>query len=155
MSKKIIVFLIMGFCMCSCNYYKKKAFNREVQVRNYLLHDHKIVINNPTICMFITGLSSGCQPCEEKQIQFLDTLLKIKNLQSYSKYAIFSDKTIPSSKESQYPDFKILVDTELNLQKHGIDMPYNFIIEFDGFNTLYWEWLTPNNYDLIFSHFKQ
>ena len=132
----IIIFFLIG---CSLPF---KKFKKESEVVNYLADEKNLGIRKKTVVFFITGVSTGCRPCDEELITTLQSIIYSPKLTEHDKYIVTS-----SSKQYLFSEFltsecKVLTDTEYNLQRNGIDLPYNFILEFNKRKKIvYWNWL--------------
>lgn len=151
---RLFLLIILAIIYPSCNFDSKK-FIIEQQVKNYVENVRKIESQNNLLFIFITGYSSGCRPCEDDSMALIDSIFNLKSISNFSKYIVISDKNEDSYKYIRSDAVTVLKDSKYDLQKHGIDFPFNFIIEFDkSFKTIYWEALIPDNFNKIYEIYK-
>ena len=131
---------------------KTKNFIKEKQVKNYVENVCKIESQSKILIIFITGITSECRPCEKGTIALIDSIYEFKNLSGFSKYIIISDNNKDSYKCIKSDSFTVLPVSQYAIQKHGIDFPYNFVIEFDNkYKIIYWESLVSSKFKDIYN----
>lgn len=151
---RLFLFLIPAIIFPSCNSNSKK-FIIEQQVKNYVENVRKIEAKSNLLFVFITGYSSGCRPCEDDTMTLIDSIFNLKSTSNFSKYIVISDKNEDSYKYIPSDRVTVLKDRKYALQKHGVDLPFNFIIEFDNsYKTIYWEELIPDNFNKIYKNYQ-
>ncbi|RPH30454.1 MAG: hypothetical protein EHM93_15835 [Bacteroidales bacterium] len=153
-SIKFIILLIIPI-FCTCCSHKTKKFYREDQLKDFIKIDLEIQSPKNSIFIFLTGVTSGCHPCEDALLNQVDSICKFERLINYSKYIIFTEKNYRTLTYPLQKNVNIIVQKEYQLQKHGVDMPYHLIIEFDKKgNIKYWNWLHSKTIDEIFLSLK-
>ena len=152
--KATLSFLILINLFSNCDKPTNK-FEKKDQIVHYLKNVKGIHSYNNSILFFITGVSTGCQPCEKELLELLETMINSMELAKYEKYVVLNDtQTILVNDYILSGKCKVLSDTQYNLQRHGIDLPYNFLVELDSkLNVVYWNWLTKDYFNELYKNY--
>jgi len=152
-----IISLIILISLCSCNRsieYVDLSKDKQIQIFSYLKNEQSITFDEPSIVFVFNGSRTACTPCMEEFPNFLISLILLDNSLKLEKYLITSEKRKNTFTDIFSLEMNFIFDTEYNLQKNGIDLSFNFIVEYDSKGELiYWNLLTVDTFEEILNRY--
>lgn len=133
MKNRITIILIFLFVFSFCARNRDKiSFEKEYQLKQYLVTQQNIDFKVGTLAIFINSSSIACGPCDDELLYFLNEIICDEATIRYKKLIITSEERISIFSSIEPNNVEFLVDSEYNLLRHGIDFSYNFLVEYDA-----------------------
>lgn len=155
--RKVISFIcILLITNCDSNSPSKSILEKEKQIVNYLQTKQGINISKESICMFFNGTMTSCTPCIEELPSFIHSLKFYCLPFEYDFYLVVNDEKRQILERLELNNLSVLLDSEYNLSRYGVDLAQNFLVEFDkNSNIVYCATLTSSSYNNILGRYQK